>query len=165
MGTPRSSFNSSAYIIEYMDSTRTIELLAALILERVAHVAADYFFQNGYMAFGKRKSWLPAVVHGIAYGLSFGLTALIFYLVGTLSGKPEFASGALLLVQWRSLLPICITHVFIDKLALASYWYKFYNGYWKLKVEDLEPWQKAVCLQVDQGMHQFINVGCLIWFS
>ena len=140
-------------------------LIAALILERIAHWVGDYLLQNGWMAFNKINRWPPAIVHGCAYAMGFVITGLFFSWLGIEAGQEIVANGALLLLRWKALLVIGGSHAAIDRLSLASQWYRFYNGYAGLRLNELEPWQKAVCLQIDQGMHHFINVASLIWFS
>ena len=142
-----------------------MDILVALILERIAHTVSDYGLQNGWMAFNKVNRWFPAIVHGCFYVLGFVLVAIFFYWLGIEAGRAIVSDGALLLLQWKALLVIGVTHTAIDRLSLASQWYRFYNGYTGLRLDELEPWQKAVCLQIDQGMHHFINVASLIWFS
>lgn len=142
-----------------------MDLLFALVLERLGHFAGDFALQNGWMAFNKLKSLFAATVHGLAYGLGFVLTGLLFHWIGLSVSEPALAEGALRLTHWRSLLVIASTHILIDRFALASIYYRFYNGFLHAKNSELEPWQKSVCLQIDQGFHHVINVIALITLS
>ena len=42
-----------------------------IVLGLIAHMIGDYVIQNDWMALQKTKSWWPAIIHGITYGLPF----------------------------------------------------------------------------------------------
>lgn len=65
----------------------------------VAHFVGDYVLQSDWMAVGKLKRWLPAVTHGVVYGLPF-----LF-----ITPSP-----------W-ALLVIAGTHIVIDRYRLARF--------------------------------------------
>ncbi len=65
-----------------------------------AHMLGDYVFQNHWMANKKTTMWSAAWLHAIIY-------TTVFWLVFGMS--------------W-ALVPICLTHLVIDKYRLASKW-------------------------------------------
>ena len=71
----------------------------------IAHLLGDYVLQNQWMAAEKVKRWLPAIVHAIFYTIPF---AAFF-------GLPY------------ALIPICLTHLVIDRYRLAGYWCRFWG--------------------------------------
>lgn len=65
----------------------------------VAHAIGDYVVQSDWMANEKTKRWLPALLHGLTYGLVF----LWFT------------------TDWWRLGVIMLTHALIDRYRLARY--------------------------------------------
>lgn len=63
------------------------------------HLFGDYITQTDWMAREKTKRWWPAVVHVTVYSLPF----------------------MLITDSWRALAFIWLTHLLIDRLALARY--------------------------------------------
>lgn len=84
----------------------TIEL--TLIISFIFHLLGDYIFQNHWMAVNKTKEDFPALVHATIYSLPF-----------------------LFLVHWQCWFIILITHFYIDRYRLATYWIKLVNWNWK----------------------------------
>jgi len=68
------------------------------MIQLILHLLGDYVFQNGWMADNKTKKWLPAIVHGVVYSIPF----LIFFGIGPF-------------------IPICLTHILIDRFRLIKY--------------------------------------------
>lgn len=65
----------------------------------IAHLVGDYIFQTDHMAQEKTKHWVPAILHGLTYGIPF----------------------ALLGITWPALVIIVGTHIVIDRYRLAKY--------------------------------------------
>jgi hypothetical protein len=63
------------------------------------HLVGDYITQTDWMAREKTKRWWPALVHVTVYSLPF----------------------MLLTDSWRALVFIWLTHLLIDRLALARF--------------------------------------------
>ena len=121
----------------------------------IAHLAGDYVFQSDWMATEKAKKWWPAVVHGVAYTLSFVL----------LTHSP-----------W-ALLVIGGTHIVLDHYQVARYviWAKNQIAPQTRRV----PWRdatvncgfpvavagglaSALLIVVDNTMHLAINAVALL---
>lgn len=81
-----------------------MSLELALILALLAHFVGDYILQTHWMATQKTSRWLPAILHGITYGIPF--------IVATHSVA--------------ALLVIVVTHIIIDRFRLARHlmWFK-----------------------------------------
>lgn len=78
----------------------------------LAHLVGDYILQTHWMATQKTERWLPAIAHGVTYGLPYA--ALL-----ALSGATDYrAAGA-----W---VVIVATHIVIDRFRLAKHvmWFK-----------------------------------------
>jgi len=120
----------------------------ALALSILAHLTGDFLFQNSWMALSKRMDWIPAIVHGLFYGLAFVAVGLAFR-------SPALYS------PW-SLLMIISTHIVIDKLAVASYWVRVYNWDWEGDKPKTPLW---VCLACDQALHTWINMLSLAYIA
>lgn len=119
------------------------ELLAVrLAVAPVLHRVGDYLLQNSWLAFFKRSSLKVAAIHAALYTLPFLVLALH---------------------PWQYTI-IGLSHMLIDRYALASVWTRMYNGQLferdrsKLKNPD---W---VNVEVDQSMHWVIN-ALAIWFG
>lgn len=65
----------------------------------VAHAIGDYVVQSDWMATEKTKRWVPALLHGLSYGLVF-----VWFTT-----------------DWWRLLVIMLTHALIDRYRLARY--------------------------------------------
>lgn len=70
----------------------------------LAHMIGDYLIQSDWMAQEKTKRWIPAILHGVSYGLPF-----LFLTTSPLA-----------------LLVIMGTHILIDHYRLARHvvWFK-----------------------------------------
>jgi hypothetical protein len=73
----------------------------------VAHMMGDYFIQNTWMATNKAKHWFPCLIHCFLYALS--VMAICRW------------------CDWR-LAVVFLTHYFMDRYRLASYWRKWFSG-------------------------------------
>lgn len=76
-----------------------MELSEVLYISLIFHFVGDYLFQNDWMAHNKSKSSFVAIIHSLVYSALF-----------------------LLIVSWEYWLIISVTHFFIDRFSLASYW-------------------------------------------
>jgi hypothetical protein len=109
-----------------------------LILGFLFHLLGDYVFQNNWMAQNKVKSFWPAYIHALIYSIPF------LFLTG---------SG------W---MVIFITHYYIDRYRLASYWIKLVNWNWESKNHGFDNNTPAylstwVMIIVDNTFHIVIN--------
>jgi hypothetical protein len=77
----------------------------------IAHLFGDYVLQNHYMANRKTSSSLVCMVHVVLY------TACYAVAIG--AGAIE--------CSWWALVPIAVTHFFIDRFRLAKYWVQFFG--------------------------------------
>lgn len=72
----------------------------------VAHLLGDFVLQNHWMGVNKNDQWFPAAVHAVLYTVPF----VIFF---------GFC--------W-ALIPISVTHYFIDRYQLVKkYWVNFWG--------------------------------------
>jgi Protein of unknown function (DUF3307) len=90
----------------------TLEL--ALIIGFIFHFVGDYLLQNDWMAQNKTKDNLPALIHAFIYSLPF---------CALLTGKHHGFNYCLQIVF--------VTHFFIDRFRLATYWIKLMNWNWQ----------------------------------
>lgn len=106
--------------------------------ELLAHLVGDYILQSHWMAVNKSKRWLPAIIHGICYTLPFLLITLNPVAVAI----------------------ICVTHIIIDRFALAKYvarvknWTFTDSGYPEETPIWLWIWLNII---LDNTIHIFIN--------
>lgn len=128
-----------------------------LVWGLIAHLAGDYLIQSDHMAIEKTRRWLPAIAHGVTYGLPFLL----------LTRSP------------LALLAIVGTHIVIDRYRLARYvvWAKNllaakrYRQSWaKCHATGYPPdrpiWLTTWLLIVaDNTMHLAINSAALTWLT
>jgi len=136
----------------------------ALLLSILAHLLGDYGLQNGWMAFGKLRRSLPAVVHGVSYGVAYVTTSYVFEWLGLWKEVAGLAQTAVYLRTPGLVLAIALTHLLVDRFAVASLWYRAYNGYLATPSDELEPWQRSVCLSIDQGIHRWCDTIFVILF-
>ena len=118
----------------------------AILLGFIGHFIGDYLLQNDYLAIQKTKKTLPALIHVLLYGLPF------YFLVGF-----SFA-----------LLFIVVTHFFIDRFSLATYWIKLINWKWESKnygfSEDMPKWMSEWLRIIhDNTFHVILNT-LAIWY-
>lgn len=130
----------------------SLELI--LIIGTLLHFVGDYILQSDWMALNKTSKWLPAIAHGLTYGLPF-----LF-----ITQNPF------------SLLIIAGTHVLIDHWRLAKYlvWLKNFigppgankpwiecnkTGYPNDRPEWLTTWLLFI---TDNTLHVAINTATLI---
>lgn len=121
----------------------------------IAHLFGDYVLQSDWMALKKRKSFLAALVHALAYSLPFLLL------------QPSLAA-------W---LVIMFTHAVIDHLGLAKY-VGFVKNFlappsgwptWEktnaTEYSDEKPvWMSTwLFIITDNAMHLAINYAALRW--
>jgi hypothetical protein len=116
----------------------------------LAHLCGDWMTQNNWIALNKRTSpsWLPVLVHGMFYGLSFVVTSLAF-------DSPEM----------RSLMPLAFivsTHILVDRFNVASLWVRAYNWQWD---GDRPNVPNFVLLCCDQSIHLWLNAIALHYLS
>ena len=120
----------------------------------LAHAVGDYLLQSHWMATEKTSRWLPAVVHGVTYGLPFLLVT---------------QSPAALAV-------IVLTHIVIDRFRLARHvvWFKNQIGPKRTRPvwgEDVAGYPAAtpawlatwLMIIADNTLHLLINVGAVMW--
>jgi hypothetical protein len=112
----------------------------------ILHLLGDYIFQNSWMANQKTKSFFPAMLHATIYSLPFSF-----------------------LVHAKGLLIILITHFFIDRYRLASYWIKLVNWNFSSKnhgfTEATPIWLSTWLLFIiDNIFHIVINTLSIIYF-
>jgi hypothetical protein len=114
----------------------------------VAHAIGDYVFQSHWMATEKTSRWLPAVLHGLTYGLPF-----------------VFMASPLALAV------IVGTHIVIDRFRLARYvvWAKNHlapvspgpltaTGY----PDTAPPWLAVwLLIAADNVLHVLINAAAI----
>lgn len=120
----------------------TVEL--ALILGFLFHLVGDYLLQNDWMANEKTKNFLPAFLHATIYSIPF-----------------------MFLVSWEAWLVIYVTHFFIDRYRLATYWIQAINstpnrsnfGYGKDKPMFVSMWLMII---IDNTFHILINSACIL---
>lgn len=140
------------------------QLVLVLYLSRLAHWLGDYGTQNGWMALGKLRRNLPAIAHGVVYGLSYVATSLVFCWIGEFKNFPWLVEAAARLRHPSLVFAIAITHALVDRFAIAYHWYRVYNGYRHIKNDHLEPWQKIICTALDQGIHLWCDTVFIIFF-
>ena len=109
------------------------------------HLCGDYLFQTSWMANEKTKRFLPAFIHATIYATPFMLISS----------------------TWAWLI-IYITHYFIDRYRLATYWIKLINDGWKSNnygyPDALPIWLSTWLLFiVDNTFHLVINTACIVW--
>ena len=119
----------------------TLEL--ALILGFIFHLLGDYLFQNHWMAINKTKDFIPALIHAFVYSLLF-----------------------LFIVNPKIWTIIFVTHFFIDRYRLATYWIKLVNWNWKSTnfgyTTDVPIWLSMwLLIIVDNVIHILINSVCI----
>ena len=126
-------------------------MVGAVIL---AHLVGDYLLQSHWMATEKTTRWVPAIVHGVAYGLPF-----LFITQSPLA-----------------LLVIVGTHIVIDRFRLARHvvwlknqvgpsrsrpkWGEDVAGYPRETPAWLATW---LLIFADNTLHLLINVGSVMW--
>lgn len=71
----------------------------------IAHLIGDYWLQNHWMANEKTKRMWPALLHALLYGLPF----------------------LLLVTSWQQWVVIVVTHAYIDRYRLITYWLDFWG--------------------------------------
>lgn len=114
----------------------------------IAHLIGDYILQNDYIANEKTKRTAPAIIHVLLYGIPF------YFIVGL--SYP--------------LLFIILTHFFIDRFRLATYWIKLINWNFKSKnfgFNDEKPLWMSVWLMIiyDNTFHIILNSFAIYWFN
>lgn len=124
----------------------------------VAHAVGDYLLQTDHMAAEKRRSWVVACLHGLAYSLPFLLLS------------PSLAA-------WVA---IAGTHAVIDRLGLARYvvWAKNqlaparfrypwaragWSGYHQVRDEDAPHLTVWLLIVADNVLHVLCNAAALRW--
>ena len=126
-------------------------MVGAILL---AHLVGDYLQQSHWMATEKTTRWLPAVAHGLTYGLPF-----LFITRSPLA-----------------LLMIVGTHIVIDRYRLARHvvWLKNQAGpkctrpAWGDDVAGYPAGTHAwlatwLMIIADNTLHLLINVGAVMW--
>lgn len=124
----------------------------AIVYCLAAHLVGDYVVQSHWMATEKTKRWLPAIAHGVTYGLPF-----LFVTQSPLA-----------------LLVIIGTHIVIDRYRLAKHvvWFKnqfaprpFRPSHTDTGTPIDAPPFLAVWLMiiVDNVIHMVLNVGAVLW--
>ncbi|QXG07468.1 hypothetical protein RitSun_99 [Mycobacterium phage RitSun] len=128
-------------------------IAAAIATTGLAHMVGDYLIQSHWMANAKTKQWLPAILHGITYGLPFLLIT---------------QSPAALAV-------IVVSHILIDHYRLARYVVWFRNQLapreWRPALSeptgtpsDAPAWLSTWLLFIaDNILHVLINVAAVVW--
>lgn len=86
-----------------------MNLQTALIVGFLFHLVGDYLLQNDWMAQEKTKNSFACFIHCFLYTLPFVLIL--------------FGSNAIWIVF--------ITHFFMDRFRLATYWIKLMNWNWQ----------------------------------
>jgi hypothetical protein len=122
------------------------------MLQLILHLVGDYVTQSDWMAVNKTKSSLPALAHASVYSAPF-----------------------LLLVGWRAVSVILLTHFLIDRFRVARYvvfaknflgwpWPKWADcsvtGYPSDRPAWLTVW---LMIAADNTMHLAINYAALRW--
>lgn len=85
----------------------------ALIFGFILHLVGDYLTQNDWMAQNKTKVSIIAATHAFIYSAPF------LFLFHNPNGKTNY--------YW---LIIIVSHFFIDRFRLATYWIKLINWNW-----------------------------------
>ena len=114
-----------------------------MVEQLLLHATGDYLTQNDWMAQNKTKSslkgYLACLIHAIAYSLPF-----------------------LLIGSFAAWIVIFVSHFFIDKYRLATYWIKLVNWNWKSKnfgFDNEKPTWMSVWLMIiiDNVFHLICN--------
>lgn len=127
----------------------------AVLLGVLLHFIGDYLVQTDWMAQCKTKQWLPAVVHGVTYGVPF-----------------VFATMSL-----PALFVIIVTHIVIDHYRLARHvvwaknqlapkeWrYSWAEGNLTGYRNDAPPWLTTwLMIIADNTMHVTINTLAILF--
>lgn len=122
----------------------TLEL--KILIGFILHLIGDYLLQNDWMAHNKTKEWLPAQAHACIYSYPF------LFIVNN---------------DWYWFLIIFMTHVFIDRYRLATYWIKLVNWNWHSKnfgfADDKPQWMSVwLMIIIDNTFHIIFNTTAIV---
>lgn len=108
-----------------------IELLVVLVM---GHLIGDYLFQTNKQALRKQNEWVPLLLHCLVYTVT--LSFLVYFALGIYSWPMSFI--------------LFVSHVFIDKGDIVSWWAK------KIKrISDPEA-TPSLLAAVDQTFHYLV---------
>ncbi|QDK02965.1 DUF3307 domain-containing protein [Streptomyces phage Braelyn] len=129
--------------------------MSAVLLGVLMHFIGDYLIQTDWMAQLKTKRWLPAIVHGVTYGVPF-----------------VFVTTSL-----PALFVIIVTHIVIDHYRLARHvvwaknqlapreWrYSWSEGNLTGYRNDAPPWLTTwLMIIADNTLHIIINTLAILY--
>lgn len=130
-------------------------MIEAVTLGVLLHFVGDYIIQTEWMAQTKTKRWLPAVLHGVTYGVPFVMVTQSIL----------------------SLFVIIVTHIVIDHYRLArhviwaknqlspkKYRYSWKNGNVTGYRNDMPLWLSTwLMIIADNTIHVAINTGAILY--
>lgn len=116
-----------------------MNLEIALYFSFLLHLLGDYVLQNDWIAANKTKSFKAAFIHVAIYSVPFLiLTPSVFWLI------------------------LAVSHFFIDRYRLATYWIKLINWNWSstnFGFDESKPFALSIWLLiiVDNTFHLLFN--------